>query len=401
MTTIYPKQILKRITIIACGCIAFACDSGSKSSANESSSRDSKLITPWINVGGTSMINNHGNYTVHPYLPGGREQPNTWVDHSGNLWMFGGRGYDSDNSFGAMNDLWQYNTSDSQWLWKSGRSTNSALAFFGDKSVATSRNVPGSRSGSVSWVDSTGSLWLFGGYGSTTTEIPGLLNDLWQYNPTTSLWTWMGGSNTNNAVGIYGTKGQADATATNIPGARFGASSWVASNGNFFLFGGKGNSATASASMLNDLWIYDFNSSPNSWVWISGTNSDNQIGTYPTSTSSISSSDYTPSSRMNQSNWMDSSGNLWIFGGYGYDSNGHVGYLNDLWMFNPNTSEWTWVGGSNIVNSYDITIIGARVFSGTWFDQSGDLWIFGGKGDSDTNNQGYLNDFWVFLSGIQ
>jgi hypothetical protein len=31
------------------------------------------------------------------------------------------------------------------------------------------------------------------------------------------------------------------------------------------------------------------------------------------------------------SSWIDSSGNLWLFGGYGYDSTGALGYLNDMW----------------------------------------------------------------------
>ena len=33
--------------------------------------------------------------------------------------------------------------------------------------------------------------------------------------------------------------------------------------------------------------------------------------------------------------WVDSSGNLWLFGGLGFDSNGSPGYLNDLWEFQP------------------------------------------------------------------
>lgn len=44
--------------------------------------------------------------------------------------------------------------------------------------------------------------------------------------------------------------------------------------------------------------------------------------------------------------WTDASGNLWMFGGYGYDSTGTRGWLNALWEFNPATGMWTWVGGS-------------------------------------------------------
>ncbi|MGP8259887.1 MAG: kelch repeat-containing protein [Acidobacteriaceae bacterium] len=31
----------------------------------------------------------------------------------------------------------------------------------------------------------------------------------------------------------------------------------------------------------------------------------------------------------------DSKGNLWLLGGYGSDSVGALGYLNDLWEFQP------------------------------------------------------------------
>jgi N-acetylneuraminic acid mutarotase len=37
------------------------------------------------------------------------------------------------------------------------------------------------------------------------------------------------------------------------------------------------------------------------------------------------------------SSWIDASGNLWLFGGNGYDSTGNFGYLNDLWQYDPGT----------------------------------------------------------------
>jgi hypothetical protein len=49
--------------------------------------------------------------------------------------------------------------------------------------------------------------------------------------------------------------------------------------------------------------------------------------------------------------WIDSSGNLWLFGGYGYDSTGSVGKLNDLWQYSPSSGQWTWVGGEDAANA--------------------------------------------------
>jgi N-acetylneuraminic acid mutarotase len=42
-----------------------------------------------------------------------------------------------------------------------------------------------------------------------------------------------------------------------------------------------------------------------------------------------------PGSRLDASAWTDSSGNLWLFGGEGFDANGNLGYLNDVWRYQP------------------------------------------------------------------
>jgi hypothetical protein len=39
--------------------------------------------------------------------------------------------------------------------------------------------------------------------------------------------------------------------------------------------------------------------------------------------------------RVDAFSWIDSSGNLWLFGGDGLDSIGKVGLLNDLWRYTP------------------------------------------------------------------
>ena len=35
------------------------------------------------------------------------------------------------------------------------------------------------------------------------------LNDLWEFNPATDEWTWVSGSSTGSALGLYGTQGTA------------------------------------------------------------------------------------------------------------------------------------------------------------------------------------------------
>ena len=92
--------------------------------------------------------------------------------------------------------------------------------------------------------DAAGNLWPPGGSGFDSTGASGedLLNDLWEYSPSTNAWTWINGVDGVDAAGIYGTKGTA--AATNQPGARYFAGAWADHSGNFWLFGGMGYSST-------------------------------------------------------------------------------------------------------------------------------------------------------------
>jgi hypothetical protein len=68
---------------------------------------------------------------------------------------------------------------------------------------------------------------------------------------------------------------------------------------------------------LNDAWKFD----GEQWVWVSGSNVINQKGEY--GQLRIPNSDNIPSARYNAVSWMDNSGNMWMFGGLGYDYSGH------------------------------------------------------------------------------
>ncbi len=81
-----------------------------------------------------------------------------------------------------------------------GSSTISASSghagTYGALGVAAPSNSPGSREGSATWTDSSGHLWLFGGVGLDANDSDGELNDLWEFDPSTNEWTWIGGSST-------------------------------------------------------------------------------------------------------------------------------------------------------------------------------------------------------------
>jgi len=137
-----------------------------------------------------------GVYSGTP-IPGGRDSGVSWIDSSGNLWLFGGQGLDSAGNFGDLNDLWEYTVSSGQWTFKSGSMTRNANGVYAPPGL-----VPGARINPVSWADTSGNLWLFGGIGlDSTSTTAGFLNDLWKYSIANGAWTFVGGSSTTNANG--------------------------------------------------------------------------------------------------------------------------------------------------------------------------------------------------------
>jgi N-acetylneuraminic acid mutarotase len=359
----------------------------------------------WIWEGGLNTVNAAGVYGTQGTAsasdaPGGRYGASSWTDSAGNLWLFGGAGYDSAGDAGDLNDLWQYSPSTNEWTWISGGNADNAAGIYGAEGTAAVGNAPGARYSASSWIDSAGNLWLFGGVGYGSTGAAGDLNDLWRYSPTTNEWTWISGSNADNAAGVYGAQGTA--AAGNMPGARYAATSWIDATGNLWLFGGYGYDSTGTVGKLNDLWQYS--PTTNEWTWISGGNADNAVGIYGTKDTAAAGN--VPGARQAANSWIDSSGTLWLFGGFGYDSAGSVGYLNDLWQYSPGTNEWTWISGGNVADAKGVygtqgtvaagDVPGGRQAASSWIDSDGDLWLFGGYGDDSTGNAGALNDLWQY-----
>jgi len=341
-------------------------------------------------------------------VPSSRFGAVSWIDMSGNLWLFGGDCYASGE--GVCNDLWEFNTTTKEWTWMSGSDATYAAGVYGTQGVASSSNVPGARYEAVSWTDNSGTFWLFGGIGLAdyVPQYPpdGLLylNDLWKFTPSTNKWTWVSGSTTGTASGVYGTLGVS--SANNVPGGRAGAVSWADSSGNLWLFGGDGLGSTyvpVANSYLNDLW--EFNTTTKEWTWVSGSDSTNASGVY--GTEGVAAGSNTPASLSGAASWIDASGNLWLFGGWNYYVGPNVTF-DDLWQFNTKTQQWTWMSGSGI-NTADTSggygtlgvpaagnVPGARMGAVSWIDPSGNLWLFGGWGYDSTNTLGDLNDLWRY-----
>ncbi len=115
--------------------------------------------------------------------PGGRDRGTAWVDPSGNFWLFAGFAY----GFGSGNDLWKYNPTTNQWTWMKGDNTLDQSGVYGIMGLSAVSNKPGARNSLMSWSDSFGNLWCFGGV-VTYPSTYGMINDLWKYaNLTTGI----------------------------------------------------------------------------------------------------------------------------------------------------------------------------------------------------------------------
>jgi hypothetical protein len=356
--------------------------------------------------------------------PSGRWGAITWTDPTtGNLWLFGGQ----DGGLEFLNDLWEYNIATNAWTYYTGGANQPGV--YGTQGVVSVNNLPGGRWGASGRMDpATGTIWLFGGFGcdSTVASNPTnpcsnlLLNDLWTYSG--GQWTWVSGSTTGDSAGVYGTQGTT--SAANEPPARQASAGWVDNSGNFWMFGG----FTSGTNGFNDLWKFD--AVANEWTWVNGSKGATSTpGNY--GLQGIAASTNVPGARWLSAAWSDTHGNLWLYGGEGFDSTG-FGSLGDFWEYaidtttdpgNPATialNQWTWIKGPNANSqsgNYGVapnpTVWphitnepGTRFAPAYWstsptpsMDQA--FWMFGGEGFDSNGSTGklysLLNDLWRYL----
>jgi hypothetical protein len=347
----------------------------------------------WTWMGGSKTAGQNGVYGTMgtasaSNMPGARLEAVGWTDASGNLWIFGGIGFDSIGNEAELNDLWKY--SNGQWTWMGGSNLALQHGTYGTPEVPSVNNTPGGRYQPTTWTDSSGAFWLFGGTGyDASSPFVGELNDLWKYSG--GQWTWISGSNTSNQSGIYGTQGVP--AVGNIPGGRFSAAGWIDSSGALWLFGGTGFDSAGNSKILNDLWRYD----GSQWTWMSGSNIGNQGAVY--GTKGIPAATNSPGSRQLDIAWTDASGNFWLFGG------NYAGNLNDLWRYSGGM--WTWVSGSG--TPYQDSAFGtqgvlspnnipsSRMMMMGWVDNQGRFWLFGGAEQTNPSSPvSRSNDLWMY-----
>ena len=337
-------------------------------------------------------------------IPGARESHQMWIDDEQNIWIMGGYGFDVSGEEGYLNDLWKYEIATGEWTWVAGGSQNDLAGVYGQLGVASSANYPGSRAGSLTWKDSNGLFWIFGGRGyDKFGERLGYLNDLWSFNPQTGEWVWHGGSNFANSTGVYNQKGISSTEF--IPGARIEGTTWVDDNDKLWMFGGFLNSSTGTG-LYSDFWQYEKESGE--WTWFNGKNStasQEDVGVYG---EVRNGSKPHPGARHGALTWTDSNDDFWMMGGSFFSSGDFGGFLNDLWKYDAANEAWDYRGGSTslIINEGDYGSLGvsnsnnepkSRWHGASWVDKRDRLWFFGGiHRNNVTNSVAWINDLWVY-----
>jgi ELWxxDGT repeat protein len=284
----------------------------------------------WTWLKGPNTANQPGVYgtkglPASSNVPGARYAAGGFVYNS-KLYLCGGEGFNSSSSTGYLNDLWEYDPTTNNWTWIAGDDAVNTLGVYGTLGVAAVTNTPGARiNPNVEVIGNK--MYLFGNFGYGSSGGAKLLNDLWQYDFNTGLWTFIKGSITGDAAGSTGALGVE--SSTNMPATRDGSTSFVIGN-KLYIFGG-----TPFSNNFNDLWEY--NPVTNNWRWIKGVgNSSNQRGSY--GLTGVAANTNVPTDRK----WMPvavTGNTAYFFGGAGmYDNNTGENFnnLGDLWKWNGN-----------------------------------------------------------------
>src|SRR5690606_4157556 len=123
---------------------------------------------------------------------------------------------------------WVYDLNTHKWIEISeNRGGYNRYGVYGNRKEKSFSNYPGSRKQSVVW-QKNGLVYMFGGFGFAKSGQASYLNDLWEYNSSSNIWTWIDGNDYVNS----------DDNITHI-GARCCSVSWVDGN-DLYLFSGYG-----------------------------------------------------------------------------------------------------------------------------------------------------------------
>lgn len=376
------------------------------------------FLAVWTWIGGSNHRNQHTTEGGSEAYPGSRDGAASWLDSNSTVWMFGGRGYGikklSSAKLPTLDEFWSFDIKRRRWVFHpfDNKTSNSEkpppcfgcvscsfknkAVLFGPSSTfifdmerkswtaALHNNAvsPQPRSHAAHWCDTEeGVMWMFGGAANDEK-----LDDFWKFSFKELQWKEIKPKNNKSA----------------IPAKCAKTTTWMHPSGLLYMFGG-----SCPGLPTSHFWSY----SPETlqWTKLGGmAGSTKCAGKY--GKMGIASKKNYPGCREGAASWVDKHGNLWMFGGSGFDNFSTTafatpGLLSDLWMYNASSQQWTWVGGlsrgegvpsfSEKGKADKHNIPGPRE-STVSFPYDNQLWMFGGAGHDVKGFDGILNDLWMY-----
>ncbi|VDI72492.1 Hypothetical predicted protein [Mytilus galloprovincialis] len=399
------------------------------------------ILTPSIQTADIDIVWHGGEKTANvsatEMSPGSRAEGGLWFDDSTKSYLFGGWSYNSvSKEFALTNDLWVLDVNTFHWSILKPVSKNKPspryspsicgipsrmIVIFGgidqdgkklhdtwiynilDNSweelmlsgnSSTSSHPPG-RGHQSSWCTST-KLIIFGGRNAEHKA----LHDMWSFSLVNQKWSEMESSKKypSNSFGQ---------TIVSYPKPRSGATTFH--QGSLYLFGGNtavidSGETNIDGKYANDLWSYDIGK--DSWTKIGGFDNVCHHGYY--GHFQVAGKDNWPGCRVKATGWVDTNGNLWMFGGDGSDSTAESvtvfkpgRLLNDLWRYEFVFKMWSWMGGNKYGNtggkygeSSSERYPGSRTGFMSFNRNHNFHHIFGGMGHDTNGQDGLLSDLW-------
>ena len=98
----------------------------------------------------------HRETTASTNVISARSGAATWVDQSGNFWLFGGEGFDINNNYSYLNDMWTLNPQNGEATWEAGSAVGDAagVGTLNAAGASPATNSPAGRAYATTWVDS-------------------------------------------------------------------------------------------------------------------------------------------------------------------------------------------------------------------------------------------------------
>lgn len=272
--------------------------------------------------------------------------------------------------------------SQNQWIWAGGsKIANQSTLENGFTSDENEINFPRLRQNAQSLTDSNGNIWFFG---SPNSESDIVTNALWKYNPTTNNFTFKKGVPSGYSRGYK--KGVGIEHYRNAVPSVASRQMWIDNNQNIWCYSGRymGNSSNGGGAGYNKTELWKYISTSNNWVLLDEGEFD-FAGNY--GIMGVESNTNKPPALENAITWTDNNNNLWMFGGLKLSEFNTTKKTNTMWKYNISTGNWTWMSGSNLINSVNSfgpvgvespnSVPGSTDSGrGGWVDSQGYLWLF-------------------------